>query len=61
MTAKKVSFIRTDLTTRGGDPVSQADGQCARSIIQFWTEDGKLVFEYDTWKKRAKVFEEDLL
>lgn len=58
---KVVSFIRSDLTLRGASPEEQAKGDCARRIIQFWTDDGDLVFEYDPWKKKTKVFREDLL
>lgn len=58
---KTVKFIRSDLTLRGALAEEQANGDCARRIIQFWTNDGDLVFEYDPWKKKTEVFREDLL
>ena len=58
---KVVSFIRSDLTLRGGSPTEQANGDCARRITEFWTDDGILIFEYDSYKKKAKVFRDDLL
>ncbi len=58
---KVVSFIRSDLTLRGDTPVEQAKGDLARRITEFWTDDGILVFEYDSYKHKAKVFREDLL
>ena len=58
---KVVSYIKSDLTLRGALPEEQAKGDCARRVTEFWTDDGILIWEYDSYKHKAKVFREDLL
>lgn len=45
--AEVMKVIRTELTLRGkgieGDPI--------RRIIEFWSLDGRLLAEVDTWKQ----------
>jgi len=58
---KRKTFIVSDLELRGHLDKEQQNGDCARRIIQFYTDNGELVLEYDPWKKTTTVFREDLL
>jgi len=58
---KKKSFIVSSLEIRGHLDEEQNKGDLVRRIIQFWSDDGELILEYDPWKKESKVFREDLL
>jgi hypothetical protein len=52
-TCKVIQLIETTLTRAGegkeGDPI--------RTIKQYWTLDGELVAEYDTWTQQGKCFQ----
>ncbi len=58
---KTVKYIRSDLQLRGHTQPEQDKGDCARRIIQFWTDDGILVFEHDPYLHKTEVFREDLI
>ncbi len=58
---KEVTYIKSSLELRGSLPQEQAEGDCARRIIQWWSKKGELIMEYDPYLKTSKIFREDLL
>lgn len=51
-TCKKIEVIETTLLRRGS---GQSSEDPVRIIRQYWSLDGKLLAEVDTWKESGKI------
>lgn len=47
MSARVIQVIETDFELRGATPVEQLAGHVARRVTQYWSLDGRLLWEID--------------